>query len=89
MTTEQQALVDKLAIRKLTPIEAFRLMGMRDEDVEKCWAMGISNSSLYKIAGNGLITTVVEYIMEHLYKAIVDNNYQTTDEKVVADGYGV
>ena len=89
MTQEQQALVDKLAIRKLTPTEAFRLMNMRDEDVEKCRAMGISNSALYRIAGNGLICSCVQLIMEHVYKAIVNPNYSTTDEKAVADGYGV
>ena len=87
MTKEE--MIECLAIRKLTPTEAFRLMGMRDEDVEKCRAVGISNSSLYKISGNGLITNAVQFIMEHLYKAVVDSNYQTTDEKAVADGYGV
>lgn len=85
----EQEMIDSLAIRKLTPTEAFRLMGMRDEDVEKCRAVGLSNSSLYKIAGNGLISNCVQYIMEHLYKAVVDSNYQTTDEKMVTDGYGV
>lgn len=87
MTKEE--MIECLAIRKLTPTEAFRLQGMRDEDVEKCRAVGISNSSLYKIAGNGLVSNCVQYICEHLYKAIVDPNYQTTDEKAVADGYGV
>lgn len=87
MTKEE--MIECLAIRKLTPTEAFRLQGMRDEDVEKCRAVGISNSKLYAIAGNGLVSNCVQYIMEHLYKAIVDPNYQTTDEKAVADGYGV
>lgn len=87
MTKEE--MIECLAIRKLTPTEAFRLQGMRDEDVEKCRAVGISNSSLYKIAGNGLVSNCVQYICEHLYKAIVDPDYQTTDEKAVADGYGV
>ena len=87
MTREE--MINELAIRKLTPTECFRLQGMCDEDVEKCRAVGLSNSALFKLAGNGLITTVVEYIMEHLYKAGVDPNYQTTDEKMIADGYGV
>lgn len=87
MTKEE--MIDGLAIRKLTPTECFRLQGMRDEDVEKCRAVGVSNSKLYMIAGNGLISNIVQYIMEHLYKAIIDDNYQTTDEKAIADGYGV
>ena len=82
-------MIENLAIRKLTPTEAFRLQGMRDDDVEKCRAVGISNSKLYAIAGNGLVSNCVQYIMEHLYKAVVNSNYQTTDEKAVADGYGV
>lgn len=89
MTEQQKEFADRLAIRKLTPTEAMRLMGMRDEDVEKCRAVGISNSALYKISGNGLVTHCIKLIMEHLYKTVVDPAYETTDEKMVAMGYGV
>ena len=46
---------DKLRIRKLTPIECWRLMGIDDEDFHKAKASGVSNSQLYKQAGNGLV----------------------------------
>ena len=79
----------KYAIRKLTPTECFRLQGMNDEDVEKARSLGVSDSQLYKIAGNGLTTTCVQFIGEHVYKATIDPNYETTDERMVKLGYGV
>lgn len=81
--------MSEFAIRKLTPEECFILMGMTKEDAEKCRAVGVSNSQLYKQAGNGLITNCVQYIIEHLYKSTVDKTYKTTDEQMVEDGYGV
>lgn len=77
------------AIRKLTPSECYVLMGMKVEDVDKCRAVGVSNSQLYKTAGNGLVTTHPQFIMEHLYKCLWDKDYVTTDEQMVKDGYGV
>lgn len=71
------------AIRKLTPRECFALMGMKKEDCDTASNIGISNSQLYKQAGNGLVTNCVQYITEHLYKALYDENYKTTDERMV------
>ena len=45
----------KFRIRKLTPKECFRLMGVNDADIDKMQAAGISNSSLYKLAGNSIV----------------------------------
>lgn len=67
-------------IRKLTPKECWRLMGFNDEDIEKCYAVGESNSSLYKQAGNGIVTNCIELIFEHLYKAQIDNTFKCFDE---------
>ena len=80
-----------LAVRKLTPEEEFILMGMTEEDCKKCRAMGISETQLYKQAGNGLIPNHVQFIVEHLYKALhkEDKDYITTDELVVMKGYGI
>ena len=76
----------KLAIRKLIPEECFILQGMTVDDVAKCRAVGVSNSQLYKQAGNGLSTNVVQFIMEHLRKSYKPD-YITTDEKMV-EQYG-
>lgn len=68
-----------LAIRKLVPEECFILMGLTAEDCQKCKDVGVSDSQLYKISGNGLVTNTVQFIMEHLKKAYKPN-YKTTDE---------
>ena len=75
-----------LAIRKLTPSECFKLQGMTDEDFQKARDLGVSDSQLYKIAGNGLSTTNVQFLMEHLYKTFKPN-FITTDERM-AEKYG-
>ena len=54
-------------IRKLTPRECFRLMGMRDDDIDKIQAAGISNTQQYKIAGNSIVVNVLEAIFKNLF----------------------
>ena len=53
-------------IRKLTPKECWRLMGFDDDDFEKAKAAGISNTQLYKQAGNSIVVQVLERIFEKL-----------------------
>lgn len=55
-------------IRKLTPKECWRLMGFDDKDFEKAKAAGISNSQLYKQAGNSIVVNVLEGILKNLIK---------------------
>ena len=54
-------------IRKLTPRECFRLMGMRDDDIDKIQATGISNTQQYKMAGNSIVINVLEAIFKNLF----------------------
>ncbi len=70
----------KYRIRKLTPRECFKLMGLTFEDCDKASAVGVSNSQLYKQAGNGIVTNCVELLFEHLYKSQYDSNFTTYDE---------
>ena len=53
-------------IRKLTPRECFRLMGMRDDDIDKIQQAGISNTQQYKMAGNSIVVNVLEAIFKEL-----------------------
>ena len=46
-------------IRKLTPLECHRLMGVKDEDFYKMKNAGISDSQLYKLAGNSIVVDVL------------------------------
>lgn len=52
-------------IRKLTPFEAYRLMGVSDEDAEKMLSTN-SNSQCYKQAGNSIVVPVLMAIMSQL-----------------------
>lgn len=51
-------------IRKLTPKECFRLMGVSDSDIDKIQAAGISNSQQYKMAGNSIVINCMEFLKE-------------------------
>ncbi len=55
-------------IRKLTPLEVWRLMGFQDEHFRKAQNAGISNSQLYKQAGNSIVVDVLEHIFTNLFK---------------------
>ena len=55
-------------IRKLTPRECFRLMGMKDDDIDKIQQAGISNTQQYKMAGNSIVINVLEGIFKNLFK---------------------
>lgn len=60
-------------IRKLTPRECWRLMGVKDEQFDRLH--GISNSQLYKLAGNSIVVDVLEAIFKNLLMP------ETTDTK--------
>lgn len=55
---------DGLRIRKLTPRECFRLMGIKDESFDKI--KNLSNTQAYKQAGNGIVVNVLMEIFKKL-----------------------
>ncbi|MGI2303978.1 DNA (cytosine-5-)-methyltransferase [Staphylococcus cohnii] len=55
-----------LRIRKLTPLECWRLQGFTDEQFYKAKESGVSNSQLYKQAGNSVSVPVVDAIVKCL-----------------------
>ena len=57
--------VKDFRIRKLTPREAFRLMGVKDQDFEKI-AKNQSNASLYHLAGDSIIVDVLMAIFKNM-----------------------
>lgn len=63
-------ITNNIRIRKLTPKECFRLMGFSDENFDAAQKVGISNSQLYKQAGNSIVVDVLYYIYVELYKAM-------------------
>lgn len=54
-----------IAIRRLTPLECFRLQGWTDDYFEKAEFVN-SDSQLYKQAGNGVTVNVIKAIAENL-----------------------
>lgn len=54
-------------IRKLTPKECWKLMGFSDEDFQKASNTGLSNTQLYKQAGNSIVVDVLEKIFKNLF----------------------
>ena len=58
--------VNNLRIRKLTPKECFRLMGLKDEDIELI-SNGQTNSALYHLAGDSIVTTCLMAIYSELF----------------------
>src|SRR5699024_3149929 len=55
-----------LRIRKLTPLECWRLQSFTDEQFYKAKNSGVSNSQLYKQAGNSVNINVVDEIEKEL-----------------------
>lgn len=54
-------------IRKLTPRECFRLMGVDDKEIDTIQGAGISNSQMYKLAGNSIVIDVLYHLMRKMF----------------------
>ena len=77
-TSPQQGAVvneaNQLRIRKLTPKECFRLMGFSDEDANLLSENKISNTQLYKMAGNSIVVDVLEKLFANLFASEAIND---------------
>ena len=65
-TAHKPMTVDGFRIRKLTPLECWRLQGFTDEQFYKAKNDGVSNSQLYKQAGNSVTVNVIDAIARKL-----------------------
>ena len=72
-------ITDNLRIRKLTPLECWRLMGFDDEDFYKAEKVN-SNTQLYKQAGNSIVVDVLEYLFKEIMEVL---DVKKVDDKVV------
>ena len=73
------AIVEKgFRIRKLTPRECFRLMGLEDCDIDKIQSTGISNSQQYKLAGNSIVVDVLYHLFRKLFVEMGNEKEQMT-----------
>lgn len=69
--TGYKLIENNLRIRKLTPKECWRLMGFDDEDFYK--VKGVSNTQLYKQAGNSIVVDVLVYLFKELKECFPDH----------------
>lgn len=63
----------KWRIRKLTPLECWRLMGFTDEEFKAAEAVN-SNTQLYKQAGNSIVVDVLVGIFRNIIKSMEVND---------------
>lgn len=75
---QQGVVTPNYRIRKLTPRECFRLMGVEDTDIDKLLSAGISNSQLYKCAGNSIVVDTLYHIFRKAYIDTGNDNQQQT-----------
>jgi len=60
-TSNDQTLLNKGTVRRLTPVECERLQGFPDD-----WTAGQSDSSRYKQMGNAVAVPVVEWVISNI-----------------------
>ena len=60
-----RGVVENLRIRKLSPRECWRLMGVKDEDFDKV-SKNQSDASLYHLAGDSIVVNVLMAIFKEL-----------------------
>lgn len=70
----------RFRIRKLTPKECFRLMDVDDGKIDKLLNAKnekgqqlISNSQLYKLAGNSIVVSCMEYMFRNLFIGVPED----------------
>lgn len=61
---------NKRRIRKITPLEAFRMQGFDDSFVKNAKKASVSDTQLYRQAGNAITVNVVENILGSIFKAV-------------------
>ena len=62
--------IDGCRIRRLTPLECFRLQGFPDEMVSVAKSLGLADTHLYKMAGNAVTVNVIESVARKLAEVI-------------------
>lgn len=79
-TIDKPSVKQNLRIRKLTPKECFRLMGVKDKDFEKI-AQNQSNASLYHLAGDSIVVAVLMSI----FGKLLNVNYREKVKDLLKD----
>lgn len=73
--------VSNLRIRKLTPKECWLLMGFDPSDYDAASKV-VSESQLYKQAGNSIVVNVLEAIMKNMFEEVKHESGQVKQERL-------
>ena len=77
-TQDLHGIADNDRIRKLMPIECWRLQGFTDEQFNKARAAGLSDARLYKMAGNAVSVPVITELGA-IIKRVHENSMKEAD----------
>lgn len=83
---KQTGKAEYFGIRKLTPRECFKLMGVDNQDFDKLLAEDdkgkrvLANSSLYKLAGNSIVVDCLSEIYKQIWMADDTPHYKRGDQ---------
>lgn len=61
------AMENNAILRRFTPREVYRLMGVGDADIDKLLATDLSRTSHYKLAGNSIVVDCLAAIFKNLF----------------------
>jgi DNA (cytosine-5)-methyltransferase 1 len=62
-----------IAVRRLTPRECWRLMGWKDSGIDRAFSTGVSETQLYKMAGNSIVVNCLTEIFKRLNEGGKEN----------------
>lgn len=57
----------QFVVKKLSPRESFRLMGLDEKSIAKIQQTGISKTQQYKMAGNSIVVNVLYHIFRKMF----------------------
>lgn len=66
---------DEIKVRRATPRECFRLMGVKESDIDTIMSCGISENFLYRLAGNSIVCGTGEKTCEELIDGSIVEHY--------------
>ncbi len=68
-----------LRIRRLTEREAYKLMGLKDDEIDLLLASDLSSTAMYKMAGNSIVVDVLKNVFE---KMLIPQNDTESDSEI-------
>lgn len=69
-------------IRRFTPRECFRMMGLNERSIDILQGIGLSDTQLYRLAGNSIVIDVLYYIVRNIYKDKEEGAIDAIDQKL-------